>query len=83
MKAFMSQRLNTLEAQVSTVTAKMNEMIKMINKLEKLQGSTPVQAEPTQRQTVIKEEPKKVNPRSGNFESKDVEIDKIFYFGNK
>ena len=59
-------------------------MINLINKLEKMQGSTPVKDEPKTRQTKIKKEDKKKdNPRSGEFESKDVEIDKIFYFGNK
>lgn len=84
-KNFTNQRFNQIEANISTVTAKMNEMIKIINKLEKLQDSTPVKEDPSVRQTKIKPEDKKEdgNPRSGNYNSKDVEIDKIFYFGNK
>jgi len=83
IKTFVNGRLNDMEASISTVTAKMNEMIKMINKLEKMQGSTAVKDDPETRQTVIKKEEKPTNPRSGNYNSNDVQIDKIFYFGNK
>jgi len=81
LKGIVNGRLNDMEAKLSTVTAKMNEMVKMINKLETLQGSTAVKDEPSQRQTVIKDE--KPSPRSGDYTSSDVEIEKIFYFGNK
>jgi len=88
LKSVVNGRLNNMDAQLSTVTAKMNEMIKMINKLETLQGSTAVKDSPEQRQTVIKTDEKTEkkeprSPRSGNYKSSDVEIDKIFYFGNK
>ena len=87
-----SQRLTEIETSVSTVIQKMNEMIKEINTLQKGGGASAPTSPPRERETqapLPKPEPKPApahtepHARSGNYSSQDVQIDKIFYFGNK
>ena len=83
-KTEVNKRLATTESQLSTVIEKMNEMIATINKLESELLITEKQTE--KQTTITKEETPKetvAQPRSGEYTSNDVDINKIFYFGNK
>lgn len=82
---------------ISQIFSKMNEMIKEINMMQntinnlkseneslKKKIASPIAQQVNSDQTQLKEAPKQqAHPRSGNFSSEDVAIDKMFYFGNK
>lgn len=84
----VNQRLGDIENNLSTVISKMNEIIKEINELQKSggrQGAAPREKEvqaalPRQE---AKPAPAEPHARSGSYTPQDVQIDKIFYFGNK
>jgi len=89
----ISQRLNDIEANLSSVIGKMNEMIKEINTLQQGGGARaapreapreketqkPLAPAPEQKPAAAPEP----HARSGNYTPQDVQIDKIFYYGNK
>ena len=83
----VNTRLNVVEENVSSVIGKMNEMIKIITKLEQRLEQGGVPELPKERQeTIAKKEDKKETTgqlRSGDYKPGDVEIDRIFYFGKK
>lgn len=87
----ISQRLNDIEANLSSVIGKMNEMIKEINTLQQGGGSRAAPREaPREKETqkplpAPEQKPAAQEPhaRSGNYTPQDVQIDKIFYYGNK
>ena len=78
----LEQKVGSIENDMSAIIEKMNEMIGAIMKLEK---STSGQVPKETQQKIVKEEPKKQegHVRSGNYTSTDVDINKIFYYGNK
>ena len=49
-------------------------------KISKLDSQT---VKPKEQQQPLKTEEKKENPRQGKFSSDDVDIKKMFYYGNK
>ena len=83
----VNTRLNSVEENVSSVIGKMNEMIKVITKLEQRMEQGGVAELPKERQeTIAKKEEKKETTgqlRSGDYKPGDVEIDRIFYYGKK
>lgn len=83
----VSQRLGDIEGNLSTVISKMNEIIKEINDLQKAGSRQGVPREKDVQAALPKQEPaqapKEPHARSGNYTPQDVQIDKIFYFGNK
>jgi len=80
-------RVEALEGQLDQVISKMNEMIQVITHLEeggKASADAPkeeVQQKISKKQS--SEEKKEPHARSGNYTSSDVDINKIFYYGNK
>lgn len=81
------ERIEKVEKDVLRIFEKMNEIIKTINlfeeKFDKIQVAG-AEEKPKETQTKIPEPEKKTeSPRSGDYKPKDVEIDKIFYYGNK
>ena len=63
----------------------MNQIITEVNALRddlsNLQNAQPPKSKEKQKE--LKTETKEPHPRQGNFSSKDVDIQKMFYFGNK
>lgn len=65
----------------SAFTALANEFEVLRAQLSKVQEQAP--QKPKERQEPLKTEAKESHPRQGNFTSADVNIQKMFYFGNK
>jgi uncharacterized protein YoxC len=82
------ERLNAMQTTVSDIVSKMNEMIKIVNEVEKIKdsissGSTPTEkAAPKPRQKKLKEEKPK-NEKRGDYEPGDVDVTEVFNFSNK
>ena len=85
----VNERMNKVEENVSSVIGKINEMIKEINRFEARLDSNGVAQTPKEQQTKIEApQPEKTGEtqaqsRAGDYKPGDVEIDKIFYFGNR
>lgn len=82
----LEDRMSTVESQIDNVIAKMNEMIMVITKLEKsAEGGAMSSAPKETQQKIAPKGESKTQPhaRSGNYTSTDVDINKIFYYGNK
>lgn len=65
----------------SAFTALANEFEVLRAQLSRVQEQAP--QKPKERQEPLKTETKEAHPRQGNFTSADVNIEKMFYFGNK
>lgn len=87
----VNERLNHVEKDVSSIIEKMNEMIKVVNRLEARMESGGVPELPKEKQTTIAAPSQPAAPakkeeghaRSGSYGPGDVQIDKIFYYGNR
>ena len=83
----VNNRLNVVEENISSVIGKMNEMIKVISKLEQRfeQGGVPELPKERQETITPKEDKKETTGqlRSGDWKPGDVRIDNIFYCGKK
>lgn len=92
LQSFATQivsEFNSLQEKIEQNNAQINQLVQKISALQssaqkQVQEQVPVQrtlhAQPTQP---VAAEPAAVNPRTGNFATDDVSIDKMFYFGNK
>ena len=92
LQSFASQivsEFNSLQEKIEQSNAQINQLVQKINALQsstqkQVQEQVPVQrtlhAQPTQP---VAAEHVAANPRTGNFATEDVSIDKMFYFGNK
>ena len=83
-----SQRLGEIETNLSTLISKMNEIIKEINELQKAGARSSAAPREREVQAALPKQeskPASAEPhaRSGSYTPQDVQIDKIFYFGNK
>lgn len=54
----------------------------IVREIKKMQSTVPTK-DPGERQQVLKAEDKKEHPRSGNYTSDDVSVEKFFYAGSK
>jgi len=81
----LEEKVGNLENDVTAIIEKLNEMIGVISELEQAKGQIPSgEAQPKETQKKIAEpEKKEPHARSGNYTSADVDINKIFYYGNK
>ena len=70
------------EQEFSLLRSAMNSLAQEVQML-KDQLSKFSDAQPKERQEARKTETKEAHPRHGNFSSEDVDIQKMFYFGNK
>ncbi len=85
----MKEKLEAMEQQMSMVFMKMNEIVTEINRLDKKRMDSPIEmrsqkeVEEKQRemQTNLKKQEVESHPRSGDYKSSDVSIEKMFYFG--
>ncbi len=92
LQSFATQivsEFNSLQEKIEQNNAQINQLVQKISALQsstqkQVQEQVPVQrtlhAQPTQP---VVAEPAAANPRTGNFATDDVSIDKMFYFGNK
>jgi len=90
-KSSMQNQFESVKGDLSAVMGKMNEMIKIINELEKLKDSVTTiddgSHEKQQRLApkIVKkpaeEKPENQNPRSGDMKPGDIDLAKTFYFG--
>lgn len=72
------------------VIGKVNEVIMEINKMEekiiqlskKVDSAQPI-VQPTAQPTPTNQAPQTSHPRTGNFRSDEVDLTKMFYYGNK
>lgn len=80
---------NSLQEKIEQSNAQINQLVQQISALQssaktQVQEQVPVQrtlyAQPTQP---VAAEPVAANPRTGNFATNDVCIEKMFYFGTK
>ncbi|HKZ39992.1 MAG TPA: hypothetical protein VJ044_03470 [Candidatus Hodarchaeales archaeon] len=85
----MEHKLGAMEERLSILMDKMNEMISVITELEKFRDHVK-STQPRETQQTIptpkkeeKAEQKEGHVRSGNYTSADVDIHKMFYYGNK
>jgi len=90
-KSTTHQQLESVKGDLQTVMGKMNEMIKVINELEKLKDSvTTINDGSNEKQQrlapkVVKKpvSEKPNNPRSGNVQPGDVDLSDTFYCGTR
>lgn len=73
--ALLRSALNRMSSELEMVKAEMRKLAEMPRSKE-----LPQQKE---KQEMLKTEEKQAHPRQGNFTSADVDIQKMFYFGNK
>lgn len=82
----LEQKVASLENDINAIIEKMNEMIQAITTLEKGVASAPQQGPRETQQTIApkaQEKKQENHVRSGDYTSSDVDINKIFYYGNK
>lgn len=91
-KSTTHQQISSMKEELNTVIGKMNEMIKVINELEKLKDSvTTIDEGGSEKQQRLapkvvkkpKEEKSGNHPRSGDVQPGDVSLADTFYYGNK
>jgi hypothetical protein len=90
-KSATHQQLEAVRGDLQAVMAKMNEMIKVINELEKLKDSVTTIDEGEEKQTRLapkvvkkpKEDKPKTNPRSGDMKPGDIDLSETFYYGTR
>lgn len=80
------ERLNSMQSTVSDIVSKMNEMIKIVNEVEKLKDhitseSGPIPKAKQKKLKDTKEAPK--NEKRGDYEPGDVDVTEVFNFANK
>ena len=82
------ERLNAMQATVSDIVSKMNEMIKIVNEVEKIKdnvGSAPA-PEKRDKQKKLKDSKKKEAPKNekrGDYEPGDVDVTEVLNFSNR
>ncbi|PIN75861.1 hypothetical protein COV18_01630 [Candidatus Woesearchaeota archaeon CG10_big_fil_rev_8_21_14_0_10_37_12] len=76
-KQYVDQQLSLFR---STINQLIGELNSVRSQLGKFSESHPI---PKDKQVPLKTEPKVEHPRQGNFKPEDVDIQKMFYFGNK
>lgn len=81
----LKQRLDTVERQMEAMVGKINEIISELKKTEKTQENreSPITLDEPRKETQahLKDEKKEPHPRTGKYNSDDVSIEKMFYFG--
>lgn len=85
-KSTTHQQLEAVREDLSAVMGKMNEMIKVINELEKLKDSVTTIDEGDEKQTrlapkVVKKPKEEKNQRTGDMAPGDIDLSKTFYYG--
>jgi uncharacterized phage infection (PIP) family protein YhgE len=87
LKKGTDERLNSMQATLSDVVSRMNEMIKIINELEKLKdGISSASAAPAQKERQKKIQDTKQAPKNekrGDYEPGDIDVTQVFNFGKK
>jgi uncharacterized phage infection (PIP) family protein YhgE len=87
LKKGTDERLNAMQATLSDVVSRMNEMIKIINELEKLKdGISSASAAPAQKERQKKIQDTKQAPKNekrGDYEPGDIDVTQVFNFGKK
>lgn len=87
-KSTTQQQLTSLKDDVQSVIGKMNEMIKVINELEKLKDSVTTIDEGSEKQKrlapkVVKKPKEQKNQRTGDVKPGDVDLSETFYYGTR
>ena len=88
-KSTTHQQLESVKGDLQTVMGKMNEMIKVINELEKLKDSvTTIDEGSNEKQQrlapkVVKKPKEEKNQRTGDVQPGDVDLSETFYYGTK
>jgi hypothetical protein len=91
-KSSAQKQIDSMKEELGTVIGKMNEMIRVINELEKLKDSvTSIDEGGSEKQRRLapkivkkpKEEKSNNHPRSGDSQPGDVNLAETFYYGNK
>jgi hypothetical protein len=87
-KSATYQQLETVRSDLSAVMGKMNEMIKVINELEKLKDSVTTIDEGSEKQKrlapkVVKKPKEQKNQRTGDIKPGDVDLSETFYYGTR
>ncbi len=87
----LNERLNSMEEQLNVMFTKINEIVSEVNNMQKKKQESPIEVrelkdekkEESQKdfQSRLKEEQEEGHPRTGDYKSEDVSIEKMFYFG--
>ena len=82
------KEMNTLREDLSSVVGKLNEMIKVINELEKLKDDVTTIDEGKEKQKrlapkIVKKPKEQKNQRTGDLKPGDINLNETFYYGNK
>lgn len=87
-KASTHQQIETLKADVHNVVGKLNEMIKIINELEKLKDDVTTINDGDEKQKrlapkVVKKPKEQKNQRVGDLKPGDINLSETFYYGKR
>ncbi len=84
-KSTTHQQLSSLKEDIHGVIEKMNQIIKVINELEKLKESVTTidEGNEKQRRLAPKVVKKPKNQRTGDIEPGDVDLSETFYYGTR
>jgi uncharacterized protein Yka (UPF0111/DUF47 family) len=87
-KATTHKQITSLKEDLHSVMEKMNQMIKVINELEKLKEDVTTIDEGGEKQKrlapkIVKKPRKQKNQRTGDVEPGDVDLSETFYYGTK
>jgi len=87
-KSATHQQLEAVKGDLQAVMGKMNEMIRVINELEKLKDSVTTIDEGNEKQKrlapkVVKKPKEQKNQRTGDLQPGDVKLDETFYYGKR
>ncbi len=87
-KSTTHQQLEAVRGDLHSVIEKMNQMIKVINELEKLKDSVTTIDEGSEKQKrlapkVVKKPKEQKNQRTGDVKPGDVDLSETFYYGTR
>ena len=86
-----NERMSSMEEQLNVMFMKINEIVSELNNMQKKKQDSPIEMremkeekkEESQKdfQSRLKEKKENGHPRTGDYKSEDVSIEKMFYFG--
>ncbi len=80
----IKEELQVQKATINLLNKKIEELTSEVEKLKGKALSSPIQFEKKEQEVQANlAQSKKENPRSGDYSSDDVDLKKMFYFGNK
>ncbi|OYT31190.1 hypothetical protein DRJ22_02460 [Candidatus Woesearchaeota archaeon] len=82
IKLLLEMQEKKTEQNLSLIRAALKKLAEELD-MVKEQLSKVKEQQPKERQEELKTTTKKENPRQGNYSSADVDIQKMFYYGNK